>query len=211
MGPPDWHLSTNDWAGYATAQWQLSKLAVFSVGLRWEREQMPPPIAFLANPELTTATQTNPQPPLTANLPSLGNNWGPRISLAIGGARDRLPVLRLGYGMYYGRTENATIETALTKTGSLKGDLSFFMRHPTTANTVREARRLSPTFSQDNQRASSRRGRLASRPTSIIPKSIRPLPLSNRGCPPALSSQQGPSSRSDAASPFPSIPISILP
>jgi hypothetical protein len=30
--------------------------------------------------------------------------------------------------MYYGRVENSTIETALTQTGSLKGDLSFFMR-----------------------------------------------------------------------------------
>ena len=30
--------------------------------------------------------------------------------------------------MYYGRTENATLETALTQTGSLNGDLSFFMR-----------------------------------------------------------------------------------
>ncbi len=28
------------------------------------------------------------------------------------------PVLRLGYGMYYGRTENATLETVLTQTGS---------------------------------------------------------------------------------------------
>ena len=128
MGPTDWHLSTNDFAGYATAQWQLSKLAVFSAGLRWEREQMPPPIAALANPELTSATQTNPQPLLSANLPSLGNNWGPRFSLAIGKARDHWPVLRIGYGMYYGRTANATIETALTQTGSLKGDLSFFMR-----------------------------------------------------------------------------------
>ena len=128
MGPTNWHLSTNDFAGYVTAQWQLSKLAVFSAGLRWEREQMPPPIASLANPELTSATQTNPQPPLSANLPSLGNNWGPRFSLAIGNAHDHWPVLRLGYGMYYGRTENATIETALTQTGSLKGDLSFFMR-----------------------------------------------------------------------------------
>ena len=118
MGPTDWHLSTNDIAGYATAQWQLSKLAVFSAGLRWEREQMPPPIASLANPEL----------PFTEKLPSLGDNWGPRISLAIGKTHDRWPVLRLGYGMYYGRTENATIETALTQTGSLKGDLNFFMR-----------------------------------------------------------------------------------
>jgi hypothetical protein len=118
MGPTNWHLSTNDWAGYATAQWQLNKLAVFSAGLRWEREQLPPPIAMLANPEL----------PFTEKLPHLGSNWGPRISIAIGDGRGHWPVLRLGYGMYYGRVENATVETALTQTGSLKGDLNFFMR-----------------------------------------------------------------------------------
>ncbi len=118
IGPTDWHLSTNDWAGYATAQWQAGKFAVYSAGLRWEREQLPPPIAVLDNPDL----------PLTQKLPGLGNNWGPRLSLAIGSSQSRWPVLRLGYGMYYGRTENATIETALTQTGSLKGDLSFFIR-----------------------------------------------------------------------------------
>ena len=75
------------------------------------------PIAALANSEI----------PQTEKLPSLGSNWGPRVSVALGGGK-RWPVLRLGYGMYYGRTENATLETALTQTGSLKGDLSFFMR-----------------------------------------------------------------------------------
>jgi hypothetical protein len=118
IGPANWYLSTNDWASYATAQWQMNKHAVFSAGLRWELEQMPPPIAALANPEL----------PQTEKLPSLGSDWGPRVSLAIGEARSRWPVLRLGYGMYYGRTANATIETALTQTGSLRGDLNFFMR-----------------------------------------------------------------------------------
>ena len=118
IGPTNWHLSTNDWASYATAQWQLNKRAVFSAGLRWELEQMPPPIAALANPEL----------PQTEKLPSLGSDWGPRVSLAIGEAHSQWPVLRLGYGMYYGRTANATIETALTQTGSLRGDLNFFMR-----------------------------------------------------------------------------------
>ena len=117
MGPTNWNLSTNDWAGYATAQWQAGKFAVFSGGLRWEREQLPPPIAALDNPEL----------PFTEKQPDLGNNWGPRVSVAVGGGK-RWPVLRLGYGMYYGRVENAAIETALTQTGSLKGDLSFFMR-----------------------------------------------------------------------------------
>lgn len=118
MGPSDWHLSTNDWAGYATAQWQPKRLFVVSTGLRWEMEQMPPPIAALANPEL----------PLTEKLPGLGNNLGPRVSMAVGNAETHWPVLRLGYGMYFGRTENATLETALTQTGSAKGDLSFFMR-----------------------------------------------------------------------------------
>ena len=118
LGPTFWHLSTNDWASFATAQWQINKAVVFSTGLRWELEQMPPPVAALANPEL----------PRTEKLPSLGSNWGPRVSLAIGSAKSHWPVLRLGYGMYYGRVENATIETALTQTGSLRGDLSFFMR-----------------------------------------------------------------------------------
>jgi hypothetical protein len=118
MGPTDWHLTTNDWAGYVTAQWQPNKRLVISAGLRWEREQLPPPIAALKNPEL----------PLTAKLPSLGNNWGPRLSLALGAAESHWPVLRLGYGMYYGRTQNSTIETALTHTGSLNGDLNFFLR-----------------------------------------------------------------------------------
>jgi hypothetical protein len=118
IGPTNWHLSTNDWAGFVTAQRQLSNVAVFSAGLRWEREELPPPIASVDNPEL----------PFTQKLPNLGNNWGPRVSLALGAAQSHWPVLRLGYGMYFGRVENATIETALTQTGSLNGDLYFFMR-----------------------------------------------------------------------------------
>jgi hypothetical protein len=118
IGPSSWHLSTNDWAGYATAQWEANKRVVVSAGLRWEREQLPPPLAALQNTDLT----------LTEKLPNLGNNWGPRVSMAVGSGKKHWPVLRLGYGMYFGRTENLTVLTALTQTGSLKGDLNFFMR-----------------------------------------------------------------------------------
>jgi hypothetical protein len=118
MGPSSWHLSTNDWAGYATAQWEANKRVVLSAGLRWEREQLPPPLAALNNPELQ----------LTESLPNLGNQWGPRVSLAVGSGEKHWPVLRLGYGMYFGRTENLTLETALTQTGSPAGDQSFFIR-----------------------------------------------------------------------------------
>ncbi len=134
IGPANWNLSTNEWAAFATAQWQPNKLAVFSVGLRWEREQMPPPLATLANPDL----------PQAGNMPDLGNNWGPRVSLAIG-ARNRWPLLRLGYGMYYGRVANSATEIALTQTGSLKGDLSYFIR-PTDGDSSNGGASSAPPF-----------------------------------------------------------------
>jgi hypothetical protein len=118
LGPTDWWLSSNDWAGYATAQWQARKSLVLSAGLRWEREQMPPPLANLSNPEL----------PLAGKPSGLGNQWGPRVSLAWGAAKGHWPVLRLGYGMYFSRTANSTLESILTQTGSPNGDLNFFLR-----------------------------------------------------------------------------------
>ena len=118
MGPADWWLATTDWASYTTAQWEPRKRLTVNLALRWEREQMPPPIARLNNPDL----------PLTEKLPSLGNEWGPRASLAWGSGEGRWPVLRVGYGMYFGRTPNAMLENALTQTGSMKGDLNLFMR-----------------------------------------------------------------------------------
>lgn len=118
MGPGAWQLSTNDWAGFATAQWQPGHLFVLSLGTRWEREQLPPAIPALANPQL----------PLAGKLPALGNNWGPRASLAVGSSEGHWPVLRAGYGMYFARVENATALGALTQTGSPNGDLNFFMR-----------------------------------------------------------------------------------
>jgi len=118
MGPSDWWLSTNDWAGYATSQWQPSKTAVFTLAMRWELEQLPPPIRLLDNPDLL----------LTQRLPRLDSQWGPRGGFAWGAGESRWPVIRLGYGMYFNRTPNAVVETALTQTGSPHGDLNFFMR-----------------------------------------------------------------------------------
>jgi hypothetical protein len=118
MGPTEWNLSTNDWAGFATAQWQPRKLVVLSAGLRWEMEQTPPALPGLTNTELGQA----------GKMPRLGSDWGPRVSMAVGSGEGHWPVLRVGYGMYFGRTENATLETALTQTGSFKGDLNFFIR-----------------------------------------------------------------------------------
>src|ERR1700739_2831302 len=118
MGPADWWLSTNDWAGYLTSQWQPTKRTAVTLAMRWELEQLPLPLTTLQNPDL----------PLTEHMPSLGGQWGPRAGFAWGSGESRWPVIRLGYGMYFGRTGNSVAETALTQSGSLKGDLNFFMR-----------------------------------------------------------------------------------
>ena len=118
LGPTDWHLSTNDWSGFGTLQWQPAKSLVISAGMRWDREQWPPPIALVNNPEL----------PLTQKVPSLGDEWEPRLGIAWGRLESHWPVLRMGYGMYFGRTSNAVLETALTQTGSANGDLKYFLR-----------------------------------------------------------------------------------
>jgi hypothetical protein len=135
IGPPNWYLSTNDWAGYATAQWQPAKRMVVSAGLRWEHEQMPPPMAKLVNPDLLLAEK----------LPAPGNNWGPRVSMAVGSGESRWPVMRLGYGMYYGRTKNATLLSVLTQSGSMNGDLQFFIR-PTDGFNSFSAQSGAPLF-----------------------------------------------------------------
>jgi hypothetical protein len=118
MGPSDWWLSTNDWGGYLTSQWQPARSIVLTLAMRWELEQLPSPIPALQNPDL----------PLTRHLPALGNQWGPRAAFAWGTGENHWPVLRFGYGMYFARTRNAVVESVLTQTGSLKGDLNFFMR-----------------------------------------------------------------------------------
>ena len=118
LGPTDWWLRTTDWASYSTLRWQATKQILLSAGLRWELQQAPPPIALLKNPAL----------PWTQTIPSLGNAWEPRFGLAWAKPDSLWPVFHLGYGMYFGRTPNATLETVLTQTGSLKGDLNFFLR-----------------------------------------------------------------------------------
>ncbi|UWZ84304.1 hypothetical protein MOP44_27630 [Occallatibacter riparius] len=118
LGPTQWHLETNDWTGFTAAQWKPGKSLLVTAGLSWNRQQMPPPIALVANPDL----------PAAGHLPSLGNEWSPRVGLAWGTHESHIPVVRLGYGMYYGRTSNSVLESALTQTGSPKGDLNLFAR-----------------------------------------------------------------------------------
>jgi hypothetical protein len=116
IGPSDWHLSTNDFAGFFTEQWQPLHNLTLSAGMRAQAEQLPPPIATVTNIEL----------PATEKLPPLAWNYGPRFGLAWSPLNRT--VLRMGAGLYYGRIDNSVTLAALTQTGSVFGDLNFFFK-----------------------------------------------------------------------------------
>jgi hypothetical protein len=115
-GPANWHLSTNDLAGFATEQWQPFGGLTISAGVRVAAQQLPPRIGFVDNPAL----------PQTERLPGTVMNWGPRVGVAWSPAKRT--VLRAGAGLYFGRIGQAAIFAALTQTGSFNGDLDFFFK-----------------------------------------------------------------------------------
>jgi len=121
IGPSNWHLSTNDLAAFVTEQWQPLHNLTFSAGVRVEAEQLPAPIANVANPDIVQ----------TLHMPRLGLNWGPRVGLAWAPFTSRGgsgTVLRAGAGLYFGRIDNGTALAALTQTGSPNGDMNFFFK-----------------------------------------------------------------------------------
>ena len=144
-------------------------------GLRWEREQLPPPIALLNNPEL----------PQTEKIPALGNNWGPRVSVAMGSGERHWPVLRLGYGMYFWPDDNSSTRDGADADRLIQGDLNFFMRP--TDNLQPGGSPPFPYVLAASREAWSSRGRWNSRPVPAIPRCTRRLQRLSSNCPGACS------------------------
>ena len=114
FGPGTVSFSTSDYAGFLQDDWKALPSLTLNLGVRYEYEQLP--AAQHPNPALDAAFSNVGS---TSTLPRDKNNFGPRIGFAWAPSLLRHTVVRAGYGLYYGRIINATVESALLDTSLL--------------------------------------------------------------------------------------------
>ncbi len=97
-------FQTWDVAGYVEDSYRPVPTLTLNLGLRYELQTMP-------------SLDGNPLEPRTSNLNTDRNNFGPRVGVSWDPGKDQKTVLRLGGGMYYGRTQNSTMSNLITNNG----------------------------------------------------------------------------------------------
>jgi hypothetical protein len=107
----DVFFTTTDYNVFVQDNWALTDALMLNLGLRYEYQQLPQPgdtetegIPFTGNPAF----------PATQRFNQDTNNWGPRAGFTYNIGERGETVLRGGYGLYYGRTSNSAISSALT-------------------------------------------------------------------------------------------------
>ncbi len=97
----------NDYAGFFEDSWKFRPNLTLNLGVRYEIQTVPQP------PRPNTATPLTTLYTSTLNIDK--NNFGPRIGIAWEPMKDT--VVRLGYGMFYGKTSNSTFYALRVENG----------------------------------------------------------------------------------------------
>jgi Carboxypeptidase regulatory-like domain len=125
-------FNTQEWAGFLQDDWRLKPTLTINAGLRYEYEFLPlpqqPNAALDAAFGVTGATSVFPED---------RNNFGPRIGASwqpFGAARG---LIRIGYGLFYGRLPGATIRSALVDT-ALPSSATHVLITPSTVTNCPE-------------------------------------------------------------------------
>ncbi|QHN05202.1 hypothetical protein FTO74_18970 [Granulicella sp. WH15] len=111
FGPQAVAFDTQEWAAFVEDQWRVGPRLHFNIGLRYEYELLPLP--QLPNPTLDVIFSTRGA---TSIFPEDRNNLAPRVGLAWSPFGEGRGLIRLGYGIFYGRLPGTTIRSALANT-----------------------------------------------------------------------------------------------
>ena len=114
FGIPGLEFQTSDFGFFAEDNFRATRKLNLTVGLRYEFEKLPSPVASLVVPAL----------PQTGVFPDNNTNIGPRLGFAYDVFGTGKTVVRGGYGMFFARILNGTIYNALTSTGSPAGQFT---------------------------------------------------------------------------------------
>jgi hypothetical protein len=113
FGPSKIKFTTWDLSGYIQDEWKVRRNVTLNYGLRYEYIKMPG-VQF-----------PNPAFQQTLELPEDPTDLGPRVGVAWDLKGDGKTVLRAGYGIYYGRIENSSIDNALLNTAAPGSVLNY--------------------------------------------------------------------------------------
>lgn len=116
-------FGTEEWAGFVEDEWRARPGLTIHAGVRYEYELLPLPLQpngaldaeFGINAAAFGAAGPNGSG-ATGVFPEDRNNFGPRLAVAWSPRGEGREVVRIGYGLYYGRLPGATIRSALADT-----------------------------------------------------------------------------------------------
>jgi hypothetical protein len=111
FGQPSLTFHTQEWAGFFQDDWRATQRLTVHAGLRFEYQFLPLPQQPNAALDVVFGAVG-----ATSVFPEDRNNFGPRLGLAWQPFGVGRGVLRLGYGVYYGKLPGATIRAALLDT-----------------------------------------------------------------------------------------------
>jgi len=107
----DVFFTTTDYNWFVQDNWKLNNQLTVNLGLRYEYQKFPQPAETSVKGVKFTG---NPAYPATVHLAQDKNNWGPRVGFNYDVGGDHKTVVRGGWGLYYGRSSNSVISSALT-------------------------------------------------------------------------------------------------
>jgi outer membrane receptor protein involved in Fe transport len=107
----DVFFTTSDYNFFVQDAWTLSPRITANFGVRYEYQQLPQPGKAAVNGVVFNG---NPNYAQTQSFNKDKNNWGPRVGVSYDVTGNHSTVIRAGWGIYYGRTSNSAISSALT-------------------------------------------------------------------------------------------------
>jgi hypothetical protein len=111
FGEQQTSYTTEELAGFVQDEWRVRRGLNVSAGVRYEYQRLPRPQQ--PNTALDAVFGDRGS---TSNFPEDRNNAGPRIGVAWQPFGPGKGIVRIGYGVYYGRVAGATVRSALVDT-----------------------------------------------------------------------------------------------